>query len=183
MDSRAATQPPQTRGYEQSAPPSRPPTTRAGLVEWTGLVALAVTAGIADQITKSIATRSLVLGQPVRLLPVLDLLRIHNTGVAFNQLTGAQPLVIALEIGAIVWMTVFFRRSGARHGLFPIAIGLLLGGATSNLVDRLRDGHVTDFIHVHNFPVFNLADSFIVVGVGLLLFGLAAHERRTQAPA
>jgi signal peptidase II len=152
---------------------------RAGLLEWTSLAALALTAAMADQVTKSIATRTLTFGEPVRLLPFLDLLRIHNPGIAFNQLTGAQPVVVVLTLGAITWMTIFFARSGASHGAFPVAVGLLLGGALSNFVDRVRNGHVTDFIHVHHFPVFNLADSFITVGVVLLLYGLAAHERHS----
>jgi signal peptidase II len=167
-----------TARYEVPPPPARPPSVRAGLLEWTSLLALALTAAMADQVTKSIATRTLTFGEPVRLLPFLDLLRIHNPGIAFNQLTGAQPIVVVLSLAAITWMTVFFARSGAGHGAFPVAIGLLLGGALSNFVDRVRNGHVTDFIHVHHFPVFNLADSFISVGVVLLLYGLVAHERR-----
>jgi signal peptidase II len=145
-------------------------------------VAVALVAVAADQATKSIATRTLALEQPVRLAPFLDLTRIHNTGIAFGQLTGQQPIVMVLTGIAIAWMVVFFARSGARHTLFPIALGLLAGGAVSNLVDRLRAGFVTDFIHLHHWPIFNLADSFIVVGVGLLLIGLAHHERRGARP-
>jgi signal peptidase II len=76
---------------------------------------------------------------------------------------------------------VHFARSGSRHVLFPVALGLLVGGSVSNLADRVRNGHVTDFIHVSHWPTFNLADSFIVIGVGLLALGLirVEHDRST----
>ena len=79
---------------------------------------------------------------------------------------------------AVVWMLVHFARSGSRHVLFPVALGLLVGGSVSNLADRLRDGHVTDFIHISHWPTFNLADSFIVIGVALLALGLIRVEHR-----
>jgi signal peptidase II len=78
-------------------------------------------------------------------------------------------------------MLTHFARSGSRHMLFPVALGLLIGGSVSNLFDRVRNGYVTDFIHVSHWPTFNLADSFIVVGVALLLIGLGRIEP-DQAP-
>ena len=162
-------------------PPPNPNAHRAGLIEWTGLGVVAVVAVIADQVTKSIATRSLALNEPVDVVPFFDLTRIHNTGIAFGQFTGQQSLVMVLTVVAVVWMIVFFARSGSRHVLFPVALGLLVGGALSNLVDRVRAGFVTDFLHIHHWPIFNLADTFIVIGVALLLLGLTAHERRTRA--
>ena len=71
-------------------------------------------------------------------------------------------------------MVVFFARSGARHPVLPAALGLLIGGSLSNLVDRIRLGHVTDFIDFGWWPAFNLADSFIVIGVAILLVALVA---------
>ncbi|MGN6380715.1 MAG: signal peptidase II, partial [Gaiellales bacterium] len=70
---------------------------------------------------------------------------------------------------------------GSRHMLFPVALGLLVGGSVSNLADRVVQGHVTDFIHVSHWPTFNLADSFIVVGVVLLLIGLSRVEPPPRA--
>jgi signal peptidase II len=75
-------------------------------------------------------------------------------------------------------MLVFFARSGARHPVLPVALGLLIGGSTSNLIDRIRLGHVTDFLDLRYWPAFNLADTFIVVGVGILLLALVAADRR-----
>jgi signal peptidase II len=162
--------------YELPESP-RPVPQRAGLLEWVGLIAVALVAVVADQITKSLATRTLGRGEVVQLLPFFDLRRIKNTGIAFGQFTQQQEIVMALTVAAIVWMFVFFARSGSRSLFFPPAVGMLAGGALSNLVDRIRDGGVTDFLHIHRWPIFNLADSFIVVGVGLLLLGLAQYER------
>jgi signal peptidase II len=73
-------------------------------------------------------------------------------------------------------MLVFFARSGARHPVLPVALGLLIGGSTSNLIDRIRLGHVTDFLDFKYWPAFNLADSFIVVGVAILFVALMLGE-------
>jgi signal peptidase II len=74
-------------------------------------------------------------------------------------------------------MLVFFARSGARHPVLPVALGLVIGGSVSNLVDRVRLGYVTDFLDLRWWPAFNLADSFIVVGVLVLLGALVLAER------
>ena len=88
-----------------------------------------------------------------------------------------------LTAAAVVWMLVHFARSGARHTIFPVALGLLVGGSVSNLADRVRQGHVTDFVHITHWPTFNLADSFIVVGVLLLALALMRIEQpRPPAP-
>jgi signal peptidase II len=81
-------------------------------------------------------------------------------------------------------MLVFFARSGARHPVLPAAFGLLIGGSLSNLFDRVRLGHVTDFIDIDwwTFRVFNLADAFIVLGVVILVVALAAADRAPKPP-
>jgi signal peptidase II len=80
-------------------------------------------------------------------------------------------------------MLYFFARSGARHALLPVALGFLIGGSASNLLDRLRLGHVTDFLDVRYWPAFNLADSFIVVGVVILLGAVVGSGRRPARDA
>jgi signal peptidase II len=92
-------------------------------------------------------------------------------------------VVTALTALAVGWMLLFFARSGARHPVLPVALGLVIGGSVSNLVDRIRLGHVTDFIDFKFWPAFNLADSFIVVGVGILLLALLAadHPARSRS--
>ena len=91
--------------------------------------------------------------------------------------------MIALTAVAVVWMLVYFARSGARHPVLPAALGLLIGGSVSNLVDRVRLGHVTDFIDFGWWPAFNLADSFIVIGVAILLAALVGADRRPKRVA
>jgi signal peptidase II len=77
-------------------------------------------------------------------------------------------------------MLFFFARSGARHPVLPAALGLLIGGSISNLVDRVRLGHVTDFLDLRFWPAFNLADMFIVIGVLMLLSALMLAEREPR---
>ena len=88
--------------------------------------------------------------------------------------------LFVLTAVAVGWMLVFFARSGARHPVLPAALGLLIGGSVSNLVDRVRLGHVTDFIDFRWWPAFNLADSFIVIGVAILLFALLGSDGRRK---
>ena len=85
-------------------------------------------------------------------------------------------------------MLVHFARSGARHVLFPVALGLLIGGSVSNLFDRVRQGYVTDFIHVTHWPTFNLADSLhrrgrAAAGCSALVPARAATAARPPPPA
>ena len=74
-------------------------------------------------------------------------------------------------------MLAYFARSGARHPVLPIALGLVIGGSVSNLADRIRLGHVTDFLDLSHWPAFNLADSFIVIGVGIVVAALVLADR------
>ena len=105
----------------------------------------------------------------------------QNSGIAFGLFSSATVGVIVLTAIAVVWMLVYFARSGARHPVIPAALGLLIGGSISNLVDRVRLGHVTDFLDFGWWPAFNLADSFIVIGVGDP--ARRAGRRRPQAQA
>ena len=79
-------------------------------------------------------------------------------------------------------MLVYFARSGARHPILPVALGFLVGGSMSNLVDRVRQGYVTDFIDPMYWPAFNLGDIFITVGVAILLAIFVLGERRPRVP-
>jgi signal peptidase II len=79
-------------------------------------------------------------------------------------------------------MLYFFARSGSRHPILPVALGLVIGGSVSNLIDRVRLGHVTDFLDFKYWPAFNLADSFIVVGVAILLLALVVTDHQSGRP-
>ena len=156
---------------------------RPGAAGWTGLAVVAIAALVADQVTKSAISSSLKLGESVDVAPTLSLWHVRNDGIAFGIFTRRLPIVVGLTLLALVWMLAYFARSGGRHRLTPVAIGLLLGGSVSNLIDRIRNGYVTDFIYLHWFSAFNAADSFIVVGVGLLLYSLfRGDDREGEAP-
>jgi signal peptidase II len=152
----------------------------AGLWQWMGLVAVAGAAIAADQATKAIVSSSLALGESVDVVGPLSIHHVQNSGIAFGLFPTATSGVIVLTGIAVTWMLVFFARSGGRHPILPVALGLLLGGSLSNLVDRVRLGHVTDFLDFRFWPAFNLADAFIVAGVAVLIGALLLADREPR---
>ena len=152
----------------------------AGPRQWVGLALVGSAAVAADQSTKHLVSSKLELGDEVRLTGPFSLHHVENSGIAFGLFSGATPIVIALTAVAVLWMLTFFARSGARHPILPGGLGRVLGGSLSNLVDRVRLGHVTDFLDIRFWPAFNLADTFIVVGVVTLLAALIAADREPR---
>jgi signal peptidase II len=150
--------------------------------QWVSLVAVGGAAVIADQLTKAIVTSRLDLGDEVHVIGPFSLHHVTNSGIAFGLFASATSIVILLTSLAVAWMLYFFARSGARHPVLPVALGLVIGGSVSNLIDRIRLGHVTDFLDVRYWPAFNLADTFIVVGVGALLLALVLSDRKAARP-
>jgi signal peptidase II len=149
----------------------------AGPLQWLGLGAVAVAAILADQLTKHIVASRVLFGDSLHVVGPFSIRHVQNTGIAFGLFAGATSVVVALTAGAVIWMLVYFARSGARHPVLPVALGLVIGGSVSNLVDRVRLGHVTDFLSIRWWPAFNLADSFIVIGVAMLLGALLLADR------
>ena len=154
----------------------------AGTRQWVGLGAIAVAAVGADQLTKQVVARTLALGEEVEIVGPFSIHHVQNSGIAFGLFSQATSVVIVLTALAVAWMLVFFARSGRRHPILPVALGFVLGGSVANLVDRIRLGHVTDFLDVRYWPAFNLADTFIVVGVTILFAALAGADRRSRRP-
>ncbi|HWX08747.1 MAG TPA: signal peptidase II [Gaiellaceae bacterium] len=152
----------------------------AGGLQWLGLVAIALAAIAADQLTKRIVTSHLALDQGDHVIGPFWIHHVQNSGIAFGLFSSRTAAVIVLTGIAVVWMLVFFARSGARHPVLPVALGLVIGGSMSNLLDRVRLGYVTDFLDLRYWPAFNLADSFIVIGVVILLVALIASEREPR---
>jgi signal peptidase II len=152
----------------------------AGLWQWLGLAAVAGAAIAADQATKAIVSSSLALGESAEVAGPLSIHHVQNSGIAFGLFPTATLGVIVLTSVAVTWMLVFFARSGGRHPILPVALGLLLGGSLSNLVDRVRLGHVTDFLDFRFWPAFNLADAFIVAGVAVLIGALLLADREPR---
>ncbi|MHB8649829.1 MAG: signal peptidase II [Gaiellaceae bacterium] len=154
----------------------------AGPAQWLGLAAIARPALAADQLTKRIVVGHLRLDDGVHAIGPLWIHHVRNSGIAFGLFSSATPVVITLTGLAVAWMLVYFARSGARHPILPVALGLVIGGSLSNLLDRVRLGYVTDFLDLRWWPAFNLADSFIVIGVVILLTALLAAEREPRRP-
>lgn len=164
-----------------STPPAAigTPSAKTALLLITGLAVVAV-----DQVSK-LAIREFLLAQGTNSVPLvgewLRITHVENAGAAFG-LFQNQTLLFVL-IGVIVVAGILFG-----HGLLPthrtalaLCLGLQLGGASGNLIDRIRhDGHVFDFIHVPPFPVFNVADSAIVVGTFILAYHLLFKSTKTQ---
>jgi signal peptidase II len=152
----------------------------AGVWQWLGLAAVAGAAVAADQVTKWIVSSSLSLGESVDVVGPLSIHHVQNSGIAFGLFSTATAAVIVLTGVAVTWMLVFFARSGGRHPILPVALGFLLGGSVSNLADRVRLGHVTDFLDFRFWPAFNLADAFIVAGVAVLIGALLLADREPR---
>ena len=110
----------------------------AGAPEWLALGAVAVAAIIADQLTKHIVSSQLGLGDEVKLIGPLSIHHVQNSGIAFGLFSSATAAVIVLTTLAVGWMLFFFARSGSRHPVLPVALGLVIGGSVSNLVDRVQ---------------------------------------------
>ena len=127
-----------------------------------------------DQATKQVITRSLDRGESVNVFFGIDLTNTRNTGVAFGALQGSGVLV-AMLIAAVVLVLVWYFARNAERPLLWLPVGMLLGGAAGNLVDRVRVGAVIDFIDPVAWPAFNVADSCIVIGVAVLLYVLEAR--------
>jgi signal peptidase II len=149
----------------------------AGPSQWAALAVVAGAAAVADQVTKALVVRELSLGEEVAVAGPLAIHHVQNTGIAFGLFAGATAIVAVITGVAIAWMIAVFARGGGRHPVLPVGLGLVIGGAASNLVDRVRLGHVTDYLDVGFWPAFNLADTFIVVGVGVLVTAAVAAER------
>lgn len=123
-----------------------------------------------DQLSKFYIRQLLSPGGSVALIKgILYLTHVQNKGAAFGLLAGRQSLFILITIISIFLIIFYYFRARESYYIFNLALGLELGGAIGNLVDRLWFGRVTDFINFRVWPVFNVADAAIVLGVCLLI--------------
>lgn len=134
----------------------------------------------ADQGTKALARGAISPGEQRDVLGPLSFVHVHNRGVAFGFLGGGGPLVLIVTLAALALLLAYFARHADRPLLW-LPTGLVLGGALGNLIDRLHQGHVTDFIHFPHWPAFNVADICITTGVVALVLvlefgGRTAHD-------
>jgi signal peptidase II len=151
------------------------------------LTALAIL--VADQLSKAFVIAALALGERARLIgDVVQVWHVQNRGAAFSLLQGGSFLFLVVSVLSL-GMVAYFHRSLRQRGLWVhLVLGVILGGTLGNFVDRLHQGYVTDWISVGigdlRWPTFNVADSSIVVGIGILVvYLLLANPDRAEAPA
>ena len=165
--------------------PEQPRLDLLRLVLWLGMSALVV--GL-DQWSKALAVAHLEYGRPVPLLPVFNLTLQYNTGAAFSLLSDAggwqRWFFSAVAILASLVICIWLARLHRGEKMLAVSLSLILGGAIGNLWDRLALGHVVDFISVHYggwyFPTFNLADSAVTVGAGLMILDAIIQARHVK---
>jgi signal peptidase II len=135
------------------------------------LRAAAVTAVVIalDQATKAIVRSSVALGDKDGVLPGVEIVHVRNEGVAFNQLGGGGTIVAIVVGVALVALLAYFA-THLHKPLVWLPTGMLLGGALGNIIDRIREGAVTDFVKLPAWPAFNVADTSITFGVLVLLY-------------
>jgi signal peptidase II len=146
---------------------------------------------VADQLAKAWIVHHFTLFERVRLAPVLDVILTYNTGAAFSFLSDASGwqrwVFAALAVGISVMLIGWMRRLHAgSQAVLACGLALIIGGALGNMIDRLLHGRVVDFIlahwGAHMFPAFNVADSAITIGAGLVILdALLEGRRRPQA--
>jgi signal peptidase II len=145
--------------------PTAAPSPTATLAR-AGLVLAAVL--VADQAIKALVTSALARGEQHEVAVGIKLVNTRNTGVAFGQLQGAGTLVAIVIAAALIALLVYFARNAGRPWVW-LPTGLLLGGALGNIVDRVREGAVIDFVKLPYWPAFNVADASITIGVVILV--------------
>ena len=140
------------------------------------LVALAVL--VVDRLTKVAIQHNLALGEHVRVVgDLLWLEHSQNTGIAFSLATSHSSVVFVFDIIAILFILYLARRVPRREPWLRLGLGLILGGAIGNVVDRVLAGSVTDFIDFRVFPVFNVADMGISVGAVIIAWRLYVSSK------
>ena len=144
---------------------------------WTRALLVCGAVVALDQISKQLVVENIARGDTVELLPFLDLANTRNSGVAFGLASGVSPGVIGAALVVLLGLLAFLSSRSRGGWAVWLPAGLLIGGALGNLVDRVREGAVIDFIDFSFWPTFNLADTAIVIGVALLVL---APERRQQ---
>ena len=142
----------------------RPSLLRDGLV-----LALILAVGLFDQSTKFLVQRFLEFGESFPAEGFIRLTYVVNPGAAFGLFQGQSLFLTVGSFFGIGVLVLFYYRAPFPGPLLRLSLGLQLGGAIGNLLDRLRLGEVVDFVDVGPWPIFNVADSAIVVGIGLLM--------------
>lgn len=146
----------------------------------------AVLIPIIDQVSKALVVRNLPIHETIALIPgLLQLTHVRNPGAAFGILPYQRSLFVVIAGLLLVASFLYRRRIKDETFLVQLGLGLGLGGAIGNLIDRLRTGYVTDFFEVPAVPIFgifNVADAAIVIGVAILLWSTLFRKDATAPP-
>ncbi|TWI55754.1 signal peptidase II [Halalkalibacter nanhaiisediminis] len=146
---------------------------------------LAIVIIIIDQITKWIVATQMTLGESIPVIQDIIYITSHrNKGAAFGILQGQMWFFYIITIIVIIGIVYYMQKEAKNSRLFGVSLGLILGGAIGNFIDRLFRGEVVDFVNTYpfgyNFPIFNVADSALCIGVGLLFIKMIGDERRQK---
>ena len=156
------------------------------LIDYTFLFSIAGLIVLLDQLTKYLVRSNLAFSDMWSpwpwLMPYARIVHWHNTGAAFGIFQQFSIVFTILAIVVSIAIIYYFPQVPRSDWLIRLALAMQLGGALGNLVDRLARGHVTDFISVGNFAVFNIADASIFIGTCILIFAVWLKERQTRAP-
>lgn len=133
-----------------------------------------------DQLSKFLLDKFLVLGKSYTIFDrFLYITKAYNDGISFSMLSGHKFLIILISIGIMAFL-LFYMRKFKQNKRNIIAFSLVFGGLIGNLIDRIIHGYVIDFIDFYimnyNYPIFNLADSFICIGILMLLYAVVKGE-------
>lgn len=139
---------------------------------------------ILDQITKFIITKTMQIGDSFEVIPNFLIITSHrNNGAAWGILSGKMAFFYIITVIILIILIVFFIREAKHNLLMQIAISLLFAGALGNFIDRVLNGEVVDFVDTYifsyNFPIFNVADSSLTIGVVLVIVALL-RDMRTE---
>ena len=161
--------------------PNSPPDAPDSLPAWWVFYATAIGVLIIDQIAKLAIVARMSEGQSRPLVgPYLSLTLQHNPGAAFGLFPGG-TIALAVLAAVVVVVLVLFGPRAAQFSLgFNTALGLALGGAAGNLIDRVRLGYVIDFLDLHFWPIFNIADIAITCGAIILILSVLRQSRLSR---
>jgi len=134
----------------------------------------------ADQAVKWVIRETVERGDAHAVVWPLKIVHVTNSGAAFGMFQGAGPLLVMTSILGMAAIVVFLFNPSFAHPLMRLGLALMLGGAVGNLIDRVKDGEVVDFIKVPNFPAFNVADSAITIGVLVLVWAMLREPQQSQ---
>jgi signal peptidase II len=156
--------------------------------KWFLLVLVVSIVFAIDQLAKAWVVSSMTVGETIEVIPPLapyfQLTRVTNTGIAFGMFTGGNLVLLVLTSIVVVVLLLIYRSLPSHLRLQQIAFAMIIGGALGNIADRIRFGHVVDFVHII-IPnvvsnVSNFADHFVVIGVLLILLDTFLQERREK---